>query len=124
MSKKLIVIVGTGPGVGVGVAKKFGAHEFRVVLVSRNSNNLQQYVKELTYEGIEAYGLTADAGNSESLEAVFAHIQQNYGTTDVLVYNAAVLTAGAPSSLTAKTLINDLQVDVAGALTSHFFSKC
>jgi short-subunit dehydrogenase len=41
VSKPLIVIVGAGPGVSAGVAKKFGANGFRVVLVARTKAKLE-----------------------------------------------------------------------------------
>jgi len=116
MSKKLIVVVGAGPGVGNHVAKRFGANNFRVVLVSRNQDALDQYVKELSSEGIETYAVAADAASPASLTEAFDQIKKNYGTTDVLVYNAAVLKGGKPTSLTAESLVSHYQVDVAGAL--------
>lgn len=116
MSKKLIVVVGAGPGVGNNVAKKFGDNNFRVVLVSRNQDALDQYMKELSSEGIETYAVAADAASSVSLKAAFDQIKKNYGSTDVLVYNAAVLKGGQPTSLTAESLVSHYQVDVAGAL--------
>ncbi|MFC3747060.1 SDR family NAD(P)-dependent oxidoreductase [Paenibacillus sp. GCM10012306] len=118
MSKKLAVIVGAGPGVGNHVAKKFGLNGFRVILISRSLNSLNTYVDALRSEGIEAYGITADAGCVESLEKAFDQIKQTYGVTDVLVYNAVTLVVGKPTTLTPETLLNNLSVDVAGALTS------
>ncbi|MCM3728819.1 SDR family NAD(P)-dependent oxidoreductase [Neobacillus cucumis] len=118
MNKKLIVVVGAGPGVGNHVAKKFGVNNFRVVLVSRNQEALDQYVNELSSEGIEAYAVVADAASPASLTEAFDQIKKNYGTTDVLVYNAAVLKGGKPTSLTAVSLVSHYQVDVAGALHS------
>ncbi|TWD87908.1 short-subunit dehydrogenase [Neobacillus bataviensis] len=116
MNKKLIVVVGAGPGVGNHVAKKFGANDFCVVLVSRNQEALKQYVQELSSEGVEAYVVAADASSPASLTKAFDQIKKNYGTTDVLVYNAAVLKGGKPTSLTAESLVSHFQVDVAGAL--------
>ncbi|KRF46351.1 SDR family NAD(P)-dependent oxidoreductase [Priestia megaterium] len=116
MNKKLIVVVGAGSGVGNHVAKKFGYNNFRVVLVSRNQNALDQYVKELRSEGIETYAVAADAASSASLTSAFEQIKKKYGTIDVLVYNAAVLKDGQPTSLTAESLVSHYQVDVAGAL--------
>jgi short-subunit dehydrogenase len=116
MTKKLIVVVGAGSGVGNHVAKRFGANNFRVVLISRNQESLNQYVGELTSEGIETYAIAADAASPISLTEAFERIKEEYGTTDVLVYNAAVLKGGKPTSLTAETLISHYQVDVASGL--------
>ncbi|WNC13954.1 SDR family NAD(P)-dependent oxidoreductase [Brevibacillus brevis] len=116
MNKKLIVVVGAGPGVGNNVAKKFGSNNFRVVLVSRNQESLDQYVNEMSAEGIEAYAVPADAASPASLTAAFERIKKDLGTIDVLVYNAAVLKDGQPTSLTSQSLMSHLQVDVASAL--------
>ncbi len=116
MEKKLIVVVGAGTGVGNAVAKKFGSQNFRVVLVARRQEALTTYVEEFREQDIEAYAVVADASNMTSLTEAFAQIKKNYGTTDVLVYNAAFMEGGRPTTLTAESLLAHYQVDVVGAL--------
>ncbi|HWK23086.1 MAG TPA: SDR family NAD(P)-dependent oxidoreductase [Ureibacillus sp.] len=116
MSKKLIVVVGAGPGIGNHVAKKFGDNNFRVVLVSRNQESLTQYVEELKSQDIEAYSVVADAASTESVEVAFEQIKKEFGSIDVLVYNAAIVEGGRPTSLTPESLLTHYQVDVVGAL--------
>lgn len=118
MSKKLIVVIGAGPGIGNHVAKKFGDNNFRVVLVSRNQEALNQYVEELKSQDIEAYSVVADAASTESVEVAFAQIKKAFGSVDVLVYNAAIVEGGRPTSLTPELLLAHYQVDVVGALRS------
>ncbi|RID82595.1 SDR family NAD(P)-dependent oxidoreductase [Peribacillus asahii] len=118
MSKKLIVVVGAGPGIGNHVAKKFGDNNFRVVLVSRNQDALNQYVEELKSQEIEVYSVVADAASTESVETAFEKIKKEYGSIDVLVYNAAIVEGGRPTSLTPESLLIHYQVDVVGALRS------
>lgn len=118
MSKHLIVIVGAGPGVSQSVAKHFGGKGFRVVLLARRQEALDQYVAELTEQDIEAYSLTADAASSESLKEAFASIKASYGVPEVLVYNAAVIKPGSPLSFTSEQLLEDFSINVGGALTS------
>lgn len=62
MSKQSAVIVGVGPGIGLSVAKAFGKQGYRVILVSRNEQSLQQLVGELLAANIEAYAIQGDAG--------------------------------------------------------------
>jgi NAD(P)-dependent dehydrogenase (short-subunit alcohol dehydrogenase family) len=118
MTKPLIVVVGAGPGVGFAVAKKFGAQGFRVVLVSRNQEKLNLSAEELRGEGIEASGVSADASDTASLQAAFNRIKRDFGSPDVLVYNAAALEPILPLSLTEERLLAHFQVNVVGALTS------
>jgi short-subunit dehydrogenase len=118
VSKPLIVIVGAGPGVSAGVAKKFGTSDFRVVLVARTQAKLNQYVSELEGLGIEAFAVTADASDTDSLKAAFKQIKAEYGETEVLVYNAFISTYANPSVLTEQQLVDDFKLNVVGALTS------
>ena len=118
MRKKLIVVVGAGPGIGNNVAKKFGSNNFRVVLISRNQEALNGYVNELQSEGIETFAVSADAGNPETLTKAFEKIKKEHGTTDVLVYNSAIKKTGLPTTLSAESLVSHYQVDVVGALHS------
>ncbi|MGG1594728.1 SDR family NAD(P)-dependent oxidoreductase [Terribacillus saccharophilus] len=115
---KLIVVVGAGPGIGNHVAKKFGDNGFRVVLISRNQNNLEEYLKEFNSRDIEAYAVTADVADRESITNAFSEIKEKYGQINVMVYNAAVVEGGKPSELTREALFKHFQVDVEGALDS------
>jgi len=118
MRKKNIVIIGAGPGIGNYVAKKFGDNDFRVFLISRNQCSLDKYIQELGIEGIEVYAFVADASNTESITNALNRIMEIYGAVDVLVYNAAMLQAGFPTSLNSEMLMKHYQVDVASALHS------
>ncbi|WP_028550797.1 SDR family NAD(P)-dependent oxidoreductase [Paenibacillus sp. UNC451MF] len=116
--KPLLVIVGSGPGVSAGIAKKFGSNGFRVVLISRTKPSLERSLEDLHQVHIESYGITADASDPNSLKTAFKQIRSIYGVTNVLVYNAAHIVPGDPLSLTEKQLIEDFKVNTVGALTS------
>lgn len=116
MSKKTVVIVGAGKGMGNHIAKEFAEHNFRVVLMARNQESLDSYVKEFEAKGTECYGLIANVADTASLTAAFAQVKEQFGIVDVLVYNAAILSAGFPTSLSSEDLMNHYQVDVASAL--------
>lgn len=116
MSKKTIVIVGAGKGMGNHVARKFAQNDFRVVLMARNKDNLNSYVKQFEAEQMECCGVIADAANTDSLTKAFSKVKEMYGKIDVLVYNAAILEPGFPTTLSSDDLMRHYQVDVASAL--------
>lgn len=116
MDKKTIVVVGAGKGMGNHIAAEFGRKDFRVVLMARNQAALDGYVKEFEQEGIEACGISADAGNPESLTKAFDEVKDRFGAVDVLAYNACILEGGKPSELSSVELMRHYQVDVASAL--------
>lgn len=116
MSRKTVVIVGTGKGMGNHIAEKFAQNDFRVVLMARNESSLADYIKEFESKGMEAYGFTADAADTESLTDAFKKVKEQFGVVDVLVYNACILTGAYPTELNSEVLMEHYQVDVASAL--------
>ncbi|PYI51572.1 SDR family NAD(P)-dependent oxidoreductase [Paenibacillus flagellatus] len=116
--KPLLVIVGSGPGVSAGIAKKFGSNGFRAVLISRTKPSLERSLEDLQQVHIEAHGISADASDPDSLKTAFKQIRNEYGVTDVMVYNAAHIVPGDPLSLSEQQLIEDFKVNTVGALTS------
>lgn len=116
MTKKCIAIVGAGPGASAGVARKFGAEGFTVILLARTADSLEQQVSELRDSGIEAHSIVADATDAQSLESAFARIRAEHGPLDVLVYNAGANTIADPTALDPSDLSHDFTVNVVGAL--------
>jgi short-subunit dehydrogenase len=118
MSEKVLLIVGGGPGISLSTARKFGNSGFKVALIARRLQALQQYEAELSREGIEAKGFPGDASSDESLKAAIDSVIKMYGKIDVLLYNTARLKPGKPTELSTDQLLYDFKVNVAGALTS------
>lgn len=118
MNKKTIVVVGAGKGMGNHIAKEFGKNDFRIVLMARQQASLDAYVKDFEKQGMEAYGIAADAGIPSTLTDAFDQVKAQFGGVDVLVYNTCILEAGKPSELSSEELMRHYQVDVASALHS------
>ncbi len=116
MSDKVCVVVGVGPGIGLAVARRFGREGYRLALLARQETALNQYVSELQSLGLTAQGFQADSADFAGLAATFATISQQLGQPSVLVYNAAIIQPGMPSSLSPDQLLKEFTVDVAGAL--------
>ncbi len=116
MNKKCVAIVGAGPGVSAGVARKFGANGFTVILLARNPESLQLRVAELNDAGIDAHAIVADVADKQSVESAFARIRTEHGVLDALVYNAGANTIANPTALDAADLTRDFTINVVGAL--------
>ena len=113
--KKTIVVVGAGKGLGNGVAEKFGANDFRVILMSRNEANLKEYAADFASKGIEVYTKAADASDFDGFAKAFGEVTETYGTPDVLFYNVGITVADNEVKITPQTLVERYAVDVAGA---------
>lgn len=117
---KTIAIVGAGAGLGMSIAKKFGQHGFRVALIARNEEKLNQLVIELEQLGIEAASYQADILNKEQIEKAFAAIKEKYGFIDVLEYSPTPSfdTVAPTLDVTEENALYQFQYNVLGALSS------
>ncbi|WP_113718491.1 SDR family NAD(P)-dependent oxidoreductase [Arthrobacter dokdonensis] len=118
MSKSLIAIVGAGPGVSAGIARRFGSEGFQVVLLARRLDSVKSEAVKLKAQGIEAHAIVADAASRDSLAEAFAQVESEFGAPDVMVYNAGANSISEPSALSAEDMLNDFTINVAGALNS------
>ena len=85
---KTIIIVGFGPGVSTGVAKKFGGAGFSVALIARNEDRLRAGVESLKAKGIAAAAFPADAGDPAAIRAAIGKARVQLGPITVIHWNA------------------------------------
>ena len=113
--KKTIFVVGAGKGLGNGVAEKFAANDFRVVLMARSEDHLKEYAADFAAKGIEVHTQAADVANLDAFADTFREVVKTYGTPDVLFYNVGITVADEEVKMTTQTLVDRYVVDVAGA---------
>jgi short-subunit dehydrogenase len=113
MEKKTLILIGAGPGLGNAVAKEFAAHDFRVALIARRAEKLQEYENELKAEGYEVMTHTGDAAKPETLTAAIEAVRKAWGTPDALVYNIGITIPDGDREITSELLMERYQVDVA-----------
>ncbi|MGW0704433.1 SDR family NAD(P)-dependent oxidoreductase [Streptomyces sp. NPDC002643] len=83
---KVIAVFGAGPGLGASVARRFAREGFRVALVARCKDRLDALVEQLTAEGIETAGFTADLSRPAEVPALIVAIRDRFGRIDVVEY--------------------------------------
>lgn len=118
MSDKICVIVGAGSGISLAVAKRFANEGFQIVLVARRADALETYMAELHQTGASGRSFVADAGDVTSLRQAFDQIRAQIGEPGVLVYNAAALVQGPPSTIDGESMVRDFKVNVVGAVVA------
>ncbi len=84
MSKPVCALIGVGPGNGTAIARKFSSEGYKIALLSRN----EDYMNELAHECGDARANAYDALDTTAPQKVFGKIKQELGPVDVLVYNA------------------------------------
>ncbi|MGP0689623.1 SDR family NAD(P)-dependent oxidoreductase [Priestia aryabhattai] len=130
MEKKTLILVGAGKGLGNAVAREFASHDFKVVLIARNTERLKQYEEEFKSLGYEVYTKVADAAKPETLTKAIHEVQRELGTPDALVYNVGITEPDGDREITSELLMERYQIDAASAYhcatlvaTEEFASK-
>lgn len=111
-----LLLVGAGAGLGLAVAHRFAAGGYRVTLVARSADRLDELARSLADTGAEINTIEADASNPEDLRARMTELYSDEGAPGIVIYNAVI---GAPDQLLSST-VTHLQeayaVDVIGAI--------
>jgi len=86
-SGKVIVITGAGRGIGFHTARAF-AHLGGKVILAEISHQGQDAERIIRSEGGDAYFFQTDISDPKSVSNLAIHIQEKYGSADVLINNA------------------------------------
>jgi NAD(P)-dependent dehydrogenase (short-subunit alcohol dehydrogenase family) len=114
---QVCLVVGAGPGIGSAVGMAFAREGYGIALAARNPARLQPHCEEirrLTRRAARAYA--ADAGDAESLRALFAQVTAELGAPEVVVFNAAHAHKGRPTTVPPEQWQDDFRTNVVGAL--------
>lgn len=82
-----LAIVGAGRQLGEALARRFGREGFRVALISRNQQRLDELAADLAADGITAKGFAANVRDSDALVRALDRAAQELGPIEVLSYN-------------------------------------
>lgn len=115
---KTFLGIGSGPGMGLATAERFAREGFRLVLASRSLEKAQALVDQLKAKGYQAEARTVDAADPAKVAALVAETESQCGAIDVLHYNAANLRQASIHSQPSDTFVNDLAVNIGGALAA------
>ncbi len=84
---KVALVIGAGDAIGSAIVRRFAERGFIVCAARRNGDKLTPLVDELKGAGFEAHGFTCDARKEEAVEELFAHIEDQVGPLEVVVFN-------------------------------------
>ena len=101
MPGKTLAVLGSGPGIGVGVAKTFSVRGFtHIALVARNRDRLKQD-QDQVLDAIQERGYscqvktwTCDIAKGDELKKTLSEIER-FGSVECVLFNAARV-AGKP----------------------------
>lgn len=85
---KTAIITGGAGGLGSAFSEALAKEGCHVVILGRNLDKAQAFAQTLINEGYEAFAVSADVTNPESLELASKTILEKYQTIDILINNA------------------------------------
>jgi NAD(P)-dependent dehydrogenase (short-subunit alcohol dehydrogenase family) len=106
------LVTGSTDGIGVAIAQALAAEGAHVVVSGRNAERGREVVASITDKGGEARFVPADLGDGKAVRA----LADAAGPLDILVNNAAMLIARAPTAEVSEDVIDRaLSVNVKAA---------
>lgn len=89
LAGKVALITGASRGIGRAIAETYAAAGASVVISGRREQSLTQVADSMRQAGYEVAPMVAHNGDKAALQALAKKTEDEYGTIDVLVHNAA-----------------------------------
>lgn len=113
---KVALITGSTSGMGRETAYLFAKEGAKVVVTGRNEERAKAVVDKIKADGGEATYVIADTNDLSSPKKIFDAAMEAYGTIDVLMNNAGMLSLAQFDSCTAEEFMQAINVNVTSAL--------
>jgi NAD(P)-dependent dehydrogenase (short-subunit alcohol dehydrogenase family) len=112
MAKKLIIILGAGPGLGRAMSTVFAEKGFSIALLSRNAERLKQDVDLIhqTNPRCEARFYPVDVGDHIALKQVLDEVYADLGPPEVVYFNAARVQPSRIGQASPEYILDDFKV--------------
>ncbi len=112
MAELIAIVTGAGSGIGRAIALKLAPHCHGLVLVGRRAAKLRETAAAV--RGAEVLVVAADLSNPSQARSVVEQTDKRFGSLDVLVNNAAVLSVAAVGQTTPELLQETFAANVFG----------
>ena len=114
LDRKVTIITGAGTGIGKGVARAFAREGARLVIASRNKQNLDATAAEVRALGTTVLVVPTDVSDEPDVVALFERTMQEFGRLDILVNNSGAFDGGPLDELSLETWQKVVDVNLTG----------
>ncbi|MEX2196523.1 MAG: SDR family oxidoreductase [Thermoleophilaceae bacterium] len=114
MADRAALITGGSSGIGLAIARALGREGYGLTVSARRPDKLEEAVKGLVDEGLDAHAVPANMTAEEDIVALRDAHRERYGRLDVLVNNAGVGIGGAIAEHETKKLDIQLGANLRG----------
>ena len=90
LSNQVILITGASKGIGKSISTKLAEYGAKVVLLSRNEQELKKINDEFTKSGFKSIYKAIDVSNLNDLMDAVEYVKTTWGTIDGIVNNAGI----------------------------------
>jgi NAD(P)-dependent dehydrogenase (short-subunit alcohol dehydrogenase family) len=94
--EQIALVTGAGSGIGKAVALALMKEGYATVLAGRRREPLEATAREGAALAADSLVVSADVGNAESVDGLFATIKERFGRLDLLFNNAGVNAPAIP----------------------------
>ena len=108
-----VVVTGASRGIGAAIARRF-ADEGASVIVSANEPLSEEVAQTIRDEGGQAHSVMCDITNKSEVEALYLEAEQQFGSIDISVQNAGVITIAKIEDMTEQEWDLNLAVNTKG----------
>ena len=114
LSSKVVLVTGGTRGLGLIIARQLVAENARLVICSRNAEQLQRAETELRNAGAEVLAVRCDVTKRHEVEEMMEQSVAHFGQLDVLINNAGIIQSGPLDNLS--------ESDYEEAMRTHLFA--
>ncbi|KAK6375791.1 hypothetical protein LTS17_007613 [Exophiala oligosperma] len=124
MVNKVIVVLGSGPGIGSATASLFASKGFDVALLARNATRLQQETAQVRKAGpdvnVKAYSV--DISDHAALSKTLNEVVVDLGPPEVVFFNAARVAPTKIGETAPEYLLEDFKTMSVGVYVAATWS--
>lgn len=121
LAKKRFLITGGSAGIGKAIIRELVEYNVsHIAVMGRDSQKLEHLEKE--FPSVSFLSIRGDVGKPNDLKRAFKSINDNWGSLDVLVNNAGVVSAGLLEEISDEDILNQININVTGLIlmTKYF----
>ena len=123
-TSRLLVVVGSGPGVGSATASLFASNGFNIALISRNPERLKgdQTRVSKANSNIECKTFAADVSDSSALKKALNQIHESMGAPEVVLFNTARIAPTTIGETDPSDVAQDFQLMNIGQIVTAYWA--
>lgn len=111
---QIVIVTGASRGIGRGIATLFAEEGAKLVLVGRDTEQLESVKKTIESMNEKAIWIQADVSNPDDMEKMIEQTLQEFGKVDVLCHNAGIYPHARLENMSLEEWKNVIDVNLTG----------